>query len=97
MNKVYISAAVVGVALLLLFASFSRQPVSGQEKPAPAVQKWEYKLVGKALGPDFRQNESEDEFNKLGAEGWELCAAAPPSPRPNALPVVTFVFKRPKR
>ena len=95
MNKVYLSASVAGVALLILLASVPWQPVSGQEKPAPAIQKWEYKVVAKAVA-DLSPNETEAEFNKLGAEGWELCATVNPAPPPRVA-VVTFVFKRAKR
>jgi hypothetical protein len=36
----------------------------------------------------------EAEFNKLGAEGWELVTA---TPRSDGAPSVVFYFKRPKR
>ena len=80
-------SAVLGLTLLV--AWFSREPVSAQEKPAPAVQKWEYKIVLPDNVEDPRANQTQ--FDKLGAEGWELCAAHS-STRPNYC-----VFKRPKR
>jgi hypothetical protein len=93
MKKTYVLAAAAGAALVLV-AWFSRDPASGQEKPAPAAAKWEYKVVTKltALGPP-----EEAELNRLGDEGWELTAAAGTASKGERLPAVSFIFKRPKR
>jgi hypothetical protein len=80
-------AAVCG--LILAVAWFSRAPVGAQEKPNPAAQKWEYKVVLPAILDDPRENQ--DQLNKLGAEGWDLCAA-----RVGGGPSY-FILKRPKR
>ena len=80
-------ATVLG--LILLAAWLSREPVGAQEKPAPILQKWEYKIVLPDNVEDPRANQAQ--FDKLGAEGWELCAVHS-STRPNYC-----VFKRPKR
>ena len=100
MKKTFVLGSVVGIFLLM--ASFSRDPVSGQDKPAPAAPKWEYKVVtklAKDIG-DFRQLTDEAEFNKLGDAGWELSVSVGPTqadPRAGKFLIVTFIFKRPKR
>ena len=99
MTKVYVSALVASVAFFLLFAWTTRQPVEAQVKPAPAVPRWEYKVVTKVTRDmtDLKPGVLETEFDKLGAQGWELCASAHPTPSTAAPPAVAFVFKRPKR
>jgi hypothetical protein len=83
----------VGLALALgmalLFGWLSRQPIGAQEEAPPAVQKWEYKVVLPDDALDPRKNEAQ--FNRLGADGWELCAA-----QGNTSPNYC-IFKRPKR
>lgn len=76
------------VCVLLLLAGWpSREPTGAQEKPA--VQKWEYKIILPDRADDPLANQGQ--FDRLGAEGWELCAAHS-STRPNYC-----VFKRPRR
>jgi hypothetical protein len=53
-------------------------------KAAPPVVRWEYKIFPGA--PDER------EFNKLGADGWELATSSHPAGGPP-----THTFKRPAR
>lgn len=94
MNK---NIGVIGVAfvlgMILLVARFAREPIHAQEreKPAPAVQKWEYKIVILDNGRDLDPRNNGAAFNKLGAEGWELCTAHS-STRPEYC-----IFKRPLR
>jgi hypothetical protein len=77
------------LGLILMVAWLSREAVGAQEKPVPALQKWEYKIVRPDNVEDPLANQTQ--FDKLGAEGWELCAAHS-STRPNYC-----IFKRPKR
>lgn len=100
--------AAVFVALLCgaVGVLFSARGTEGQEKekppaqakekekgqpPPPAATKWEYKLVEKGLGEKIK--DIEEEFNKFGAEEWELVS---PYHTTNA-GSVRFLFKRPKR
>jgi hypothetical protein len=55
-----------------------------REKP-----KWEYKRIVQDLARD--ESPSEDELNRLGAEGWELAAVVQDSP------LVYLYFKRATR
>jgi hypothetical protein len=77
------------LGLILLVTWLSRAPVGAQEKAAPSVQKWEYRIILPDNVEDPRANQAQ--FDKLGADGWELCVAHS-STRPNYC-----VFKRPKR
>jgi len=76
----------VGVAVCLgvglLFVASGQGPAEAQGDKR-ASQQWEYHSVS---------GENVGEFNELGAEGWELCAATGGS-RTRA---ETFVFKRSK-
>jgi hypothetical protein len=91
MNTRIVGIGLVTVlGLTFLAAWLSREPVGAQEKPAPSLQKWEYKIVLPDSIEDPRANQAQ--FDKLGAEGWELCAMHSGTPRPNYC-----VFKRPKR
>ena len=64
-------AAVLGLLLLAVWQS--SQPIRAQDKPPPAVPKWEYKIVLPDNVEDPQANQTQ--FDKLGAEGWELSAA----------------------
>jgi hypothetical protein len=77
------------VGLVLLLASYSLQRVNAQEQASPAVQKWEYKVVLPESVQDPLVNQAQ--FNRLGAEGWEMCAVHS-STLPNYC-----VFKRSRR
>ena len=91
MRKVHVLGAATGLVLILSVAWCTRGPVAAQEKPAQVLQKWEYKVVPvPALAIDQEGNK----LNKLGSEGWELCATE----RSGVKEGVTFIiFKRPKR
>ena len=91
MRKVHVLGAATVLVLILSVAWFTRGPVAAQEKPAQVLQKWEYKVVPvPALAIDQEGNK----LNKLGSEGWELCATE----RSGLKEGVTFIiFKRPKR
>ncbi len=84
------ACAVVGLA----FAWLSREPAAAQDKPAHAGVKWEYKIVHKPVA-QLTEKEGQAEFNKLGEDGWELCATI--STTSSRGPWGVFVFKRPKR
>ena len=79
----------MALTLIVLVAWLSRGPAVAQDKPVTALQKWEYKIVLPQSVTDPRDNQAQ--FDKLGAEGWELCAAHS-STRPNYC-----IFKRPRR
>jgi hypothetical protein len=93
MKRRRIVGAAMAVVLILSVAWFARGAVAAQDKPAAPVQKWEYKLV-KVLPTAV--SESEASLNKLGSEGWELCATVVPFRRVDEEYVVSFI-KRPKR
>jgi hypothetical protein len=84
----------MALVLILSVAWFSRGPVAAQVKPAQPLQKWEYKLV--KVSP-LDVHEMEASLNKLGSEGWELCATVVAFRRPDEQYLVSFIFKRPKR
>ena len=91
MRKVYVLGATTVLVLVLSIALYSRGPVVAQEKPAQALQKWEYKVETVNTVAVFQE---EKKLNKLGSEGWELCATE----RNGEKEGVTFIiFKRPKR
>jgi hypothetical protein len=52
------------------------------------VQKWEYQI---------RKRLDEAVANELGAEGWELCAAANTDDREDHPGDMRYIFKRPVR
>ena len=72
-----VAVAVCAVALLGLPGS----PAPAQDKPVVGVR-WEYKITPDGL--------SQDEFNRLGGEGWEWAGHKGGG-------FNSFVFKRPKR
>jgi hypothetical protein len=74
------------VCAILLAVWFSHSPATAQERPA--AQNWEYKIV-LLEGDDPRANQAD--FNKLGADAWELCALHSGTRPPFC------VFKRPRR
>jgi Domain of unknown function (DUF4177) len=94
MRRLHLVGASVALLLVLCGAWFSRGLVAAQEKPAQPLQKWEYKLVKVA---PTAVSEMEASLNKLGAEGWELCATVVPFRRADEEYLVSFIFKRPKR
>jgi len=69
MRYLHLLALPMVLALLLGIAWFSRDLVAAQEKPAQVLQKWEYKILSLWTG-----SEDEEKLNKLGTDGWELCA-----------------------
>jgi hypothetical protein len=89
LNKTGVTGMAAVLGLILAIAWLLREPVHAQEKPVPTLQKWEYKIVLPNKADDPLANQSQ--FDQLGAEGWELCAAHS-STRPNYC-----IFKRPKR
>ncbi len=76
-----VALLLVAVALLPFFRPAS---VIAQSNPQNGFLKWEYKIVNT---PANEQN-----FNALGAEGWELCVGIGPYSTNNN--PVTFIFKR---
>lgn len=68
-----------------------RQPESETPQPPMVYVKekaaWEYKQL--IIDADTDQTPTEDELNKLGAEGWELVGVYTDPPH------ITFTFKRP--
>jgi hypothetical protein len=93
MRKSYVLGASTALVFILSIAWFAREPASAQKKPAQNLQKWAYKVkTVSALALDHE----EASLNKLGSEGWELCATERNSA--TAAKGVTFIiFKRPKR
>ena len=89
MSKSHVFGASTALVLILSIAWFAREPAAAQKKPAQNMQKWEYKVkTVSALALDHEQKG----FNKLGSEGWELCATE----RNGEKEGVTFIiFKRP--
>ena len=75
--------AVVVIAVLVLIVITT----SGQTR-SPQYQTWEYKTAYSRCSEFF----GEKTFNELGAQGWELVAAAAESDSAGA----TYVFKRPR-
>jgi hypothetical protein len=88
-----VGSAMVGV-LVLTVAWSLREAAVGQERRAQPLQGWEYKVVDVA---PLAVNQTEATFNRLGSEGWELCATVVPFRRADEEYVVSFIFKRPKR
>jgi hypothetical protein len=79
-TRLTVVVIVLGTACAIAGAAF--RPTLAQAVKAAAPIQWEYAVVDR---PDLNQ------FNKLGAEGWEMGAAE----REPSFPV--FVFKRQKR
>jgi hypothetical protein len=94
MNKTWIPAVFVCTLACFALTLVSRDPAPAQEKPAAAVQKWEYKVVQKAVA-ELNEKDAVAEFNGLGAEGWELSTTISLTIR--TMPYGAFIFKRPKR
>jgi hypothetical protein len=93
MRKSHVLGTATVLVLILSIAWFTRDPVAAQKKPAEIIQKWEYKVkTVSALALDHE----EKSFNKLGSEGWELCASERNSEK-GAKGVTFVIFKRPKR
>ena len=72
--------------LIVLIGWYSRGPVAAQEAAPRRPQKWEYKIVLPTSQADPLLNQPQ--LDKLGTEGWELCAA-----HSSTLPHY-FIFKR---
>jgi len=65
-------AFVVAAALLV-----SSWRLAAQDGAAPKPDRWEYKHVLFLTGVSYdRETTKLDEFDKLGAEGWELVAVS---------------------
>jgi hypothetical protein len=91
MRKMHVAGAISVLLVILSIAWLLRGPVAAQEKPAQALQKWEYKVV---IVPALALNQQEKRLDQLGSDGWELCATERNGEREG----VTFIiFKRPKR
>jgi hypothetical protein len=84
--RLLVPATVLVVALLAVLSW--RGHATARPQAAPQVQQWEYKFMYTSFGV-------EHEFNALGAEGWDLCAATGYENVNGAR--YAFVFKRPKR
>jgi hypothetical protein len=95
MRKSHVVAVSTAVVLILSIVWFAREPATAQKKPVlpQNLQKWEYKVKAvSALNLDHE----EESFNKLGSEGWELCATERNGEK-GAKGVAFVIFKRPKR
>jgi hypothetical protein len=88
--------SIVGVAMVLILSVtwLARGLVAAQEKPAQPLQMWEYKQVN-VLPAGVSQMEAQ--LNKLGSEGWELCATVVPVGRGTDELAISFIFKHAKR
>jgi hypothetical protein len=96
MKKAYLLPASAAVTLLLLITWFAHQPISAQDRPAPTLTKWEYKVMMRPAGHGYQPAKDEGEFNKLGADRWELCGTVVQSHQQSMFSVA-FVFKRSKQ
>jgi hypothetical protein len=73
-----VASIVLGCLILGLFFG---QPATGQQAPAAApLVKWEYKVfygdpIGQPVGSIIDPSKTEEEFNKLGLEGWEYAGS----------------------
>ena len=70
---------------------------------APDAMNWEYKVVQvsqkEILGTRGKRFDAEQEFNRLGAEGWEMvsCESITLGTMFSFTAVLIYTFKRPKR
>jgi hypothetical protein len=92
MRKALVLGAATALVFILSIAWFARAPAAAQNKPAQSLQQWEYKVkTVSALALDEGKS-----LNKLGSEGWELCATERNGEQ-GAKGVALLIFKRPKR
>jgi hypothetical protein len=96
MPRLWIVGSAMVVVLILTVAWAPHEFAVGQEKRAQPLPGWEYKVVNVAPLA-VSQTETETTFNRLGSEGWELCATVVPFRRVDEEYLVSLVFKRPKR
>jgi ATP-dependent Clp protease ATP-binding subunit ClpC len=68
---------------VLRMLSGPRAPIEGEVQTTGRRSEWEYRIVDSDV-----VSLSEEELNRLGAEGWELAGV------PNAETVVRLIFKR---
>jgi len=61
----------------------------GPRSSVPAMQKWEYRTLLKSAVK--RKNTLEDELNRMGQAGWEVCGMAG-----HPAGQFTLILKRPK-
>jgi hypothetical protein len=94
MKRVTLLGGAIAVVLVLSLAWVARGPVAAQEPPAQPLQKWEYKQLN-VLPAGV--SAMEVELNKLGSEGWDLCATVVPVGRGTDEFAVSFILKRSKR
>jgi hypothetical protein len=87
LRKFGIGLVVLLTLSLSLLSLFRGKPSAAQGRGAAIPRKWEYKQIV-ASGPDFALNIND--FNALGAEGWELCSS---TTTPGGM---HMFFKRPK-
>ena len=90
MRAAILVATLVVVLVLGLLVS-NREPAAAQ--PAGKVQQWEYKVFSKK--GDVTTAIMTEEFNKLGADGWEFSGVTVGSGLGNG--GFASVFKRPKK
>ena len=91
MRKLHAVGAITVPLVILSIGWLVRGPVAAQEKPAQALQMWEYKVE---TVPQLALYQQETRLNRLGSDGWELCATE----RNGEKEGVTFIiFRRPKR
>jgi hypothetical protein len=90
------SVIVIGVGLLCLCVGHGlAEAPPPAEKTAPAVVKWEYRTLTRTAIADLANKDFAAGLNKLGDEGWEMVAYAPPI-SPQIGPPAEYYFKRPK-
>jgi hypothetical protein len=94
MRTSHVFGVSTAVVFILSIAWFAREPATAQKKPAQNLQKWEYKV--KTVHPLNLDRGGGEMFNKLGSEGWELCATERNNKKDDNQ-VVFVIFKRPKR
>ena len=94
MPRLWLVGSAMVIVLILTIAWFPHEPAVGQEKRAQPLQGWEYKVVNVA---PLAVSQTETTFNKLGSEGWGLCATVVPFRRADEEYLVSFIFKRPRR
>ena len=87
MRRSLLAISVMTIAVAILWSGLiSWEAANAQARRPPKANAWEYKSVIRGT-PDINIAE----FNRLGAEGWELAISV--SPRENT---TYYLFKRPR-
>ncbi|MBP3954005.1 DUF4177 domain-containing protein [Gemmata sp. G18] len=87
--RLFVAVALFAVGAVC-WSTLGSSSAQEKEKAAPAVQKWEYKVV--TLPGGGGGNEPDQKvLNALGDEGWELAGA------PHEVGRARVILKRPKK